>query len=230
MNWFTLGSKKSYEYGVWISGSFVSPVRDRDMISIPGRSGDLIFDNGRFENVMVTFPCYIKSDFRANFNALKEFLFSNTEYVKLTDTYEKDKYRLAVIESVSEPECGKNMDSGSFDVVFNCKPQRFLTSGDKTVTFTGDGSIINPTLFTSKPLLRVYGTGILTVGSRTVEITKVSSYVDIDCDMEEAYKGSVNCNGNVKVTDFPEFPSGSTGITLGTGITKVIVTPRWFVV
>ena len=230
MNYFTLGNNKSYEYGVWISGSFVTPSRDRDMISVPGRSGDLIFDNGRFENVKVTYPCYIKENFRERFNALKEYLFSNTEYVKLSDTYDTGYYRQAVIESISEAKLGKNMDSGEFDVVFNCKPQRFLTSGDKTTTFTGDGSIINPTLFESKPLLRVYGTGLLTVGSRTVEITKVSSYVDIDCDLEEAYKGTANCNGNIKVTDFPVFPSGNTGITLGEGITKIIVTPRWYVV
>ena len=230
MNYFIFGNKKSYEYGVWISGSFVTPSRDRDMISVPGRNGDLIFDNGRFENVRVTYPCYIKGNFRANFNSLKEYLFSNTDYVKLFDTYDTGYYRHAILENISEPKLGKNMDSGEFDVVFNCKPQRFLTSGDKTVTFTGDGSIINPTLFTSKPLIRVYGTGVLTVGGKTVEITKCSTYTDLDCDLEEAYKGSANCNGNIKVTDFPVFPSGNTGITLGEGITKIIVTPRWYVV
>ena len=63
-----------------------------------------------------------------------------------------------------------------------------------------------------------------------MEITKCSTYTDLDRDLEEAYKGSASCNGNIKVTDFPEFPSGNTGITLGEGITKIIVTPRWFVV
>lgn len=61
------------------------------------------------------------------------------------------------------------------------------------------GTITNPTLFTSNPLIRVHGTGALTVGDRTVEITKVSSYVFIDCDLEECYKGATNCNGKVEV-------------------------------
>ena len=30
--------------------------------------------------------------------------------------------------------------------------------------------------------------------------------------------------------DFPRLAAGSTGISLGTGITKVEITPRWFVV
>ena len=230
MNYFTFGGRKSYEFGLWISAPFVSPERDRKMISIPGRSGDLIFDNERFENVKVTYPCYIKSDFRANFNSLKEYVFSDTNYVKLTDTYDKDSYRMAVVDDITEPKTGKGNDSGEFDIKFNCKPQRFLNSGAKTTTLTGDGSIINPTCFSSKPLLRVYGTGLLTVGSRTVEITKCSSYTDIDCDLQEAYKGTANCNGNIKVTSFPIFPSGETGITLGGDITKVVITPRWYVV
>lgn len=230
MNYFTFGTKKSYEFGVWISGSFVSPVRDREMISVPGRSGDLIFDNGRFENVTVTYPCFIKENFRQNFNALKESLFSDTDYVKLTDTYDKDHFRQGVVVSISEPELGKNMDSGSFDISFNCKPQRFLNSGAKTYTFTEAGTMTNPTMFTSNPLIRVYGTGTLTVGDRTVEITKVSSYVFIDCDLEECYKGATNCNGNVRVTDFPILPSGDTGISFSEGITKVLITPRWYVV
>ena len=96
------------------------------------------------------------------------------------------------------------------------------------MTLTEEGTITNPTLFTSKPLIRVYGTGTLTVGDRTVEITKVSSYVFIDCDLEECYKGTVNCNGNVKVTDFPVLPPGDTGIGFTEGITKVLITPRGF--
>lgn len=228
MNYFTFGTKKSYEFGLWISAPFVSPERDRKMISIPGRSGDLIIDNERFDNIKVKYPCFIKGNFRQNYNALKEYVFSDTDYVKLTDTYDKESYRMAIVESISEPKTIN--DSGEFEIKFNCKPQRYLNTGAKTVTFTEEGVITNPTLFTSKPLLRVYGTGTLTVGDKTVEITKVSSYVYIDCDLEECYKGTANCNGNVKVTDFPVLPPGDTGISFSEGITKVIITPRWFVV
>lgn len=76
----------------------------------------------------------------------------------------------------------------------------------------------------------VYGKGILAVGDGSVEITKESSYVDLDCDLEEVYKGATNYIGNCKLTDFPEFGVGGTGITLEEGITKVFITPRWFVV
>ena len=84
-------------------------------------------------------------------------------------------------------------------------------------------------MFDAKPLIRVYGVGELGIGSETITITKgATEYIDIDCDIQDCYEGLENRNGLVSLTDFPTLPSGNTGITLGTGITKVEITPRWW--
>ena len=55
MKSFTFAGRSSKDFGIYLSGSgvFNAPERDVETISIPGRSGDLILDNGRFKNISV---------------------------------------------------------------------------------------------------------------------------------------------------------------------------------
>lgn len=44
------------EYGIYVSGenTFNGPERGYELVSIPGRSGDLIRDNKRYKNITVS--------------------------------------------------------------------------------------------------------------------------------------------------------------------------------
>ena len=120
------------------------------------------------------------------------------------------------------------LEAGEFDLTFNCKPQRFLKSGEDAITFTSGGSVLNETMQTAKPLLRVYGTGTFSIGGATMTISSANVYTDIDCDLMNAFKGTTNCNGNISGT-FAALAPGDNAITLGSGITKIEITPRWWV-
>ena len=65
-----------------------------------------------------------------------------------------------------------------------------------------------------------------------MEITSASSYTDIDCDICECYRGSLadNRNSYVKLLSgsFPTLKAGTSGVTLGSGITRIVITPRWW--
>ena len=117
-------------------------------------------------------------------------------------------------------------------IVFNVKPQRFLSSGDTVITFTANDWITNPTLFDAKPLLRIYGTGGVRIGDNTISLSANDEYTDVDCDIMYAYKGSTSKNQYVSVSgiDFPTIPPGRQRVALGTNITKVEITPRWWTV
>ena len=123
-------------------------------------------------------------------------------------------------------------DSGRFEIEFSAKPQQWLKIGEIVQTLSQSGRIFNPTPFASKPFIRVYGTGALGIGDQIVNIAQADQYTDIDFELEEAYKGSVNCNANVELSgsDFPSIPSGAVNISLGSGITKVEITPRWWTI
>ena len=162
-------------YGVYITGEAVynAPERDVDMVTIPGRNGTFAIDSGRFENIEVSYPAGIfadtEADFRQAISDFRNFLCSKKGYVRLTDEYNPDEYRMAIYKSGLEVEPAQ-LRAGQFDIVFDCKPQRFLTSGETKVTMTSGQSITNPTLFDSQPMLEVYGYGNIGIGRDVISI------------------------------------------------------------
>lgn len=230
-HYLTIDGRSTEDFNTWISGggTFDSPERDVELVSVPGRNGDLAIDNGRFNNIEVEYECFISKDLEYNIHALRSYLGSLTGYKVLEDTYHPEVYRLALFTSgVKVKPTTRNL-AGEFTLTFNCKPQRCFKSGKDPIEYTQDGTIVNFTNFDARPLIRVYGTGTFGVGEDTITITQANEYTDIDCDLMDAYKGSVNCNSNIVLNSgkFPTLPSGESGISLD-GVDKVIVYPRWF--
>lgn len=234
-NYLTIGGVDSRTYGVYISGSgvFNSPSRALELVNIPGRNGAIILDSyARFDNIEVRYPAFIYSNFDSTLAAFRAILARSGNYRKIVDSYHPDEYRMGVYIGGLEVTPTKRLNAGSFDIVFNCKPQRFLASGDTVQTFTADGTINNPTQFSAGPLLRVYGAGTIGIGAGTITISQADVYTDIDCDLCLAYKGSINKNSFVSFPVYggPVFGPGNNGVTLGTGITKIEITPRWWTI
>lgn len=172
----TFDGRSSSEFNVYITGEgvFNAPERAVEMISIPGRNGAFALDYGRFENIEVTYNCGIAGDDDADFaSAISDFrnwLCSRNGYVRLSDDYNAGEYRMAVYKSGLEVTA-ENLKAGEFPVVFECKPQRFLTSGEYTISVTSGDTITNPTLFDSRPMLEVYGVGKININSETIDIS-----------------------------------------------------------
>lgn len=234
IHYLIFGGKSSRDFGIFLSGNgtFNAPERDLSFTQVPGRNGDLVFDNGRFKNVELAYPAFLFKSFPENFSAFRNFLLSRRGYQRLEDTYHPEEFRMALFTGPLEPEMGSFLRDGSFTVKFNCKPQRFLKSGEEKQTFTSGGSLFNPTPFEASPLVRVYGSGILCIGSEVLSVSTHSfPYIDIDCDMMDAFYGSANANSCITLYSqrFPVLSPGKNGVSL-TGFTKVEITPRWWIV
>lgn len=231
-NYFIFDEEDSRNYGVYISGQavFDAPARRGEQIQIPGRNGSLHLDEGCFEDLELKYPAFIVRGFDDNMQRLRNMLLSKNGYCKLYDSYNPDEYRLARYSSGMEVKPTSTLKEGRFDIVFDCHPQRFLATGETKRTFTESGTITNPTLFEARPLIRVYGTGVLGIGSQSVTINTANVYTDIDSEIQDAFKGTVSCNNYIELSGnkFPVLHPGDNGITLGTGITKVEITPRWW--
>ena len=236
MKTFTFDNTQSSSYGLYINGRGVydSPEPDLEYVTVPGRSGDLVYDNKRFRNTDVTYPaCFMLANFKTNFKSLQAFLLKHKGYYKLTDDYEPNYFRMASIDkAIKLKDIDWVYDAGSFDLTFNCKPQRFLVSGETETDYTASSNTINnPTNFASKPILKVYGTGTVTFGGVTITIAAHSySYIEIDCELMDCYYQSNNCNQYVTVGNyFPEFAPGNNTLAIS-GPSKVTVKPRWWTV
>lgn len=218
------------------AGTFGAPSRDVEEKEIPGRDGTLIIDNGRYDNIDIEYEGSVLAksplEYTRTIEKLRSFLSSRKGYKRLEDTYRMEEYRLASFIDGLDPD-EILLQGSTFKLKFNCKPQRFLKDGEQKKVYTTSSSIYNPTFFNSKPLIRIYGSGSVTIDSITIKVTKPSTvdYVDIDSDMQDCYSGSLNCNDCVTITnnEFPEFEPGSNKITLN-GVTKVEITPRWYTI
>lgn len=226
---FSGRSSEDFKAHISGSGTFISPTRDVESISVPGRNGDLHVDNGRFTNVSIIYPAFITEDFEKNYSAFKAFLCAQIGYKILADSYHPDHYRRAMFNGGISPEMATLNRAGSFELSFDCDPRLFLKSGDKVIRINGGGDIYNRTQFASKPIIRAYGTGTLTIGDVSIEIISADEYTDIDCELQEAYKGATNCNSNIVLENgaFPELAPGLNEITYS-GILDII--PKWWTV
>lgn len=240
---FTFDGINSLDYGIYITGNAVynAPARVVDMITVPGRNGDIAIDQGRFENIEVTYHagCFADSqeEFASKVAEFRNLLASRYSYKRLTDEYNTGEYRMGLYKSGLQLSPVRYSSASEFDIVFDCKPQRWLVSGETAQTFTQSGSITNPTLFDAKPLLAVTGSGILTLGTQTMTIiarASSSSVLYIDCESQEAWEvvgaGKASRNDYVQNAreEFPVLSAGANTVTLGSGITRVVITPRWW--
>lgn len=165
----------SRNYGVYITGQAVynAPTRDVEMISIPGRNGAFALDKGRFENIEVSYPAGIfadnETDFAEAISNFRNFLCSRNGYVRLSDEYNPNEYRMAIYKSGLEVTPAQ-LKAGEFEIVFDCKPQRWLTSGETAITVSSGDTVTNPTLFESSPLLKVEGYGNINLNGFDITI------------------------------------------------------------
>lgn len=167
--------ESSRSYGVYITGEAVynAPERDVEMISIPGRNGSYALDKGRFQNIEVTYPAGIfaenEDNFRTAISDFRNYLCSKRGYVRLTDEYNPTEYRMAIYKSGLEVEPAL-LKAGEFNITFECKPQRWLLSGESEISVTTGDTILNPTLFDSHPMLEVEGYGTIEFNGHEIEI------------------------------------------------------------
>ena len=228
-NHFTFNGKSTANYGLLVTGRqiFGSPNRKVERYSVPGRNGDILVELGGYDNYIVSYDIAVVSSFATNASAIRNWLLSSSGYMKLTDTYDTTHFRLgAMYSSIDYVTTALNRE-GQATIQFDCKPQRFLNSGETATTITSATyTLNNPSLMEAKPLLRVYGTGTVTINGNVITITDVDSYVDIVCETQQAYKGSTNCNNDIQVDEFPVLISGNNSIAKT--VTSVTVTPRWW--
>ena len=252
-NYFTFNNNDSRNYGVYISGSgtYNAPARAYEMVSVPGRNGDLIISQDRYVNTELTYPAFIGDPFNSDLQSFRAMMMSVGSYARLSDSYHPDEYRAAFFADGLEVTPTNTLKGGEFEITFNCKPQRFLVSGESAVEVASTGKLTNPTQYPAKPSIVVQGYGTLNVGGTRMEIANVFSSVVIDSEILDCYANNglplVNsaivgaailgtsgyvANANNAVTflsgDFPVLPPGDTRIVYDNTITKVTVFPRWW--
>lgn len=244
---FFLDQCRSRDYGIILTEPppIVLAEREVDVVSVAGSSGDLYIDRGRYKNVTVPYRCAI---IPGRYHTLREvvtlavsMLRPTAGYRRLANTFDPHHYSMARISSAISVESIVEQ-AGKFTINFDCKPQRFLKSGEMPVRLEGTYQTVelyNPTAFASQPLITVYNSlavaaaGTLTINGITVRINTFDDQVTLDCELMDAYRqvadgAPENWNSKIYAPVFPELAPGVNTISWTGGIGAVEIIPRWW--
>lgn len=244
MNKLVFGGVDISQYGL-VAESVIdgASARDYEEVVVAGKNGTVHINNGRYENCDQIYTCVIYDNYEKNIRALRNALCSQVDYQRLEDSFNPEEYYTAIYKDTFDPQQTLYRDMGKVALRFSRKPQRFLKSGERPVTFTENGTILNPTPFPAKPLLKftrntvTTGTISIGIGGSTITFTGTSAneVIYIDCDLMEAYSLSggalISKNSNIQLSgsNYPVLNSGENGVAFNRGIASVEITPRWWI-
>lgn len=231
----TFNGVSSKDLGIQVEHppGYQTPVKDYDKIHVPGKNGDVVVYKGSYQNVQRPYDIAIgdlERDYTDMANSVSEWLNSADGYARLEDSYEPEYYRLAIYE---ESMSLSNLfhHGGRATINFNCKPQRFLKSGDHKIITPSNTSLKNPTKFPSLPIIAVRGSGSaeLQIGNYHVSISEIGGSIVIDSEIQDCYAGTLNKNHYVTlINGYPKLTPGVNEISFSGGVTEVEVIPKWW--
>lgn len=225
---------------VWTAPEYTTPEKDVTSVHIPGRSGDILIDNGVYKNTTRSYQVSLyngTSDYAALSHVIANWVHSANGYKRLEDTYDSLYYRQAVYVEAMQFTNVHNK-AAIATITFSCKPQRFLKSGETETTVSS--SISNGTNFAARPKITVTksssAAASFTFGGTTVSIASGSpTTIVIDSMLMDCYYTSSNViqNGNPYVSftnGFPVLSPGTNSITNKSNISTVKVVPNWWTI
>ena len=225
-------SSKDLHIQVQTEPDYDFPEKDYEVTHVPGRNGDIVIDQGSWQNVSRKYNLAMdagKIFYTEVASKLVQWLHSASGYARLEDSYEPDFYRMAMYKDSGSISNIYNK-AGQIEIEFTCKPQRYFKSGEIADIFTTSTEYRNPTDFPAKPLIKIHGSGSGTVkiGAYTVTINDILDGMVVDSEQQDTYKDQTNCNSKVSITEYPKLIAGNNAISISGGVTSIEIIPRWW--
>lgn len=222
--------------GVALSGiivtappALVKPSRKYTKFDIPNRNGSIIVTQDAFNNYDQPYEiATVENAAPEQIGAVFSTLFSGGGYKRLQDDFDATHFRLAAFNGPADVENILNL-YGTATLIFDCRPERFLISGETPVTVTNEQVLSNTTAYNAKPLIYVEGTtgGTITIGGKTLTVSSMVDYLYLDCEAQDCYRQPSENRNSLVSGDYPSLAPGNNTIAF-TGFTKVVITPRYF--
>ena len=244
-NAFYFDGKSSMDFGLYISGdqTFNGPERNVSKVSIPGRSGDLIISDGSFKNYDYPYKCFLAFDLDHKARELRSWLLSKDGYCRLEDDYHPEEFKMAAFKGPIDFDVHL-LTAGEATLTFDCKPQRYLKTGETRIEMKSSDTqinIVNPTYFPSRPIIRIGGEGSAKItivdeaGNRQeITVSEVHTTTDdivINSEIEQTYLESTYTFYNNYLTlstlSYPTLAPGKNTVTKE-GNVYINIIPRWF--
>lgn len=168
-----INGRDSRDFGIYVidGNIFDFAIRDFEAYQVPGRTGDLTFDHGRWKNITLTLKCAALDNGREKLDAWRAFLLSGMSVersrtgglrsgfygsYRIETSIEPEIYRLGVVKSVSSPQISLADGGGYVEVSFDCSPKKYLKSGEEVMEADmRNVTIRNPSYYDAKPSMLI---------------------------------------------------------------------------
>lgn len=188
---------------------------------IPGRNGKLYFDENVYDTFIYQIKCTLGPE--ANVRDIANWLNGTG---KLILSLEDDKYYEGIIRNKIDFTRVLHVFY-EFPIEFELQPFAYSLK-EIEHNFTKASKIfITESTTEIYPYYRIEGSGqvTLTINNKDQIIKNIDSYIELDAKIEEAYKGTINQNNNVK-GDFLKLQPGENNISWLGSITNIKIKYR----
>ena len=215
----------STDYGLIVQdhGRRARAEEDIRVYQIPNRNGSYREHTGFFKPYERTMSFHIMD------MTMKSAIFSWLEgYGMLRTTVDPERFFKASITS----ELSVTDDEGleQFEVTMEIDPPfAYLDYGEVPISLTAPSMLYNPGTHMAEPLIRVIGSGNITVtiNGRIFTLTGVETFLDIDPEIvPSVFKNNENV-GEKMVGELPYFDVGENVISWTGAVTELNILPRW---
>lgn len=231
LNTFYYGGISARDFGIRMQSpvTFSGVQPKENTISVPGRNGDLHSSEHAYANKTAEAICFVlQENVQQALDQIVKWTLLEPGHKRLELEDDPEYYHMARVTNGPEIQVRMKL-LAPFTIRFDCKPQKFRKDGEYPRIFS-EPSVLYNGAFPSLPLITVYGSGegVLQIGGYTVRLLSIDEFVVLDCDTQNAYKGTKNKNNTISAPEFPRLEPGENEISWQGGIEKIEIIPRWW--
>lgn len=235
--YFTLDGVSSKTIGLLIQDRPVieSPTRRVSFQQSFGQSGDTPFDHAAYDNTKMELLLLSENHTGSASDAREKvhYFFDSGKYMRFIPYFDEGKIYSVMATSFPKFTTKYYLAQHQIvEVVLTVKPYKLLVNAP-VKTMTAAGSLVNPTLRDAAPVIKVYGTGnvTLTINGTPFVIKNIVDHITIDSSLQVAYKDVSGVitdeNSKIYTRKFPGLKSGTNSISWTGTVSKIEIDPRW---
>lgn len=234
---FIFNGETSSDHGLMLEEAdiFPAPKRRQTVVTIPGKSGSIIRDEGCWDDVPVKYQVSLRRDLPVRWQDVLSWLSLCQGYCRLENSIQPEHFRLAYYQGGIDVQQLRTFKSARTVIEFTARPELYLKDGEIPVTIergadeSATAVIVNPTMYEAKPLIKAMGTGngTITIQGQTMTITGMADYLYIDCEEQDVYRLRAENKNSLASGVFPDIVPGENNIVI-TGFTSVEIVPRFY--
>lgn len=224
-----LGRNSFDDFGIYVEEKPPIPLPQKNVnsIEVPGRNGSLTEDDGTYKDIIIAVKCFFidNDDLPSKIDSVKTWLAGGEGDLVFSNQSGK-KYIGRVIDQIDIAQEYEIL--GEFQINFKCKPFKYAVNNPVITLANTPSTIFNPGTFKSEPVIKIYGTGSITLTINGVDLvlSNVIDYVTIDSILMDCYKDTALENNNM-LGDFPVLNPGINTISWTGTVIKIEITPNW---